>query len=65
EFARKHGETLAVEAVNPITTAQYPTPASRPLNSRLATVKLRDAFSLHLPDWQLGVTRMLMEALNK
>ncbi|KAF0254177.1 dTDP-4-dehydrorhamnose reductase [Pseudomonas putida] len=65
EFARQHGETLAVEAVNPITTAQYPTPASRPLNSRLATVKLRDAFSLHLPDWQLGVTRMLMEALNK
>lgn len=65
EFARSLGETLAVEAVNPIPTSEYPTPASRPLNSRLATSKLRNAFSLHLPDWQSGVTRMLMEALNK
>jgi dTDP-4-dehydrorhamnose reductase len=65
EYARNHGETLAVEAVNPIPTDEYPTPASRPLNSRLATAKLRNAFSLHLPDWQSGVTRMLMEALYK
>lgn len=65
DFARTHGEVLAVEAINPIPTTEYPTPASRPLNSRLATDKLRDSFSLHLPDWQSGVTRMLMEALNK
>lgn len=65
DFARAHGELLAVEAVNPIATTEYPTPASRPLNSRLNTEKLRDSFSLHLPDWQRGVTRMLMEALNK
>ncbi|SER59786.1 dTDP-4-dehydrorhamnose reductase [Pseudomonas sp. NFACC02] len=65
EFARAHGESLVVEAVNPIATTEYPTPASRPLNSRLNTEKLRDSFSLHLPDWQRGVTRMLMEALNK
>jgi len=65
ELARSLGETLAVEAVNPIPTSEYPTPAKRPLNSRLATAKLRNAFSLHLPDWQSGVTRMLMEALNK
>ncbi|MDH0748971.1 dTDP-4-dehydrorhamnose reductase [Pseudomonas sp. GD03842] len=65
EFARANGEPLAVQTINPIATTQYPTPASRPLNSRLATDKLRDAFSLHLPDWQSGVTRMLMEALNK
>jgi dTDP-4-dehydrorhamnose reductase len=65
EFAREKGELLAVETIEPIATTQYPTPASRPLNSRLATEKLRNAFSLHLPDWQSGVTRMLMEALNK
>lgn len=65
ELARSLGETLAVETVNPIPTTDYPTPAKRPLNSRLATSKLRNAFSLHLPDWQSGVTRMLMEALNK
>jgi dTDP-4-dehydrorhamnose reductase len=65
EFARANGEQLAVETINPIATTEYPTPASRPLNSRLATQKLRRAFAVHLPDWQSGVTRMLMEALNK
>ena len=65
EFARSQGESLAVETVNPIPTTEYPTPAKRPLNSRLETAKLRNAFSLHLPDWQSGVTRMLMEILSK
>lgn len=64
-FARAHGEPLAVETINPIPTTEYPTPAQRPLNSRLNTEKLRRNFSLHLPDWQSGVTRMLMEVLNK
>jgi dTDP-4-dehydrorhamnose reductase len=65
DFAKANGEQLAVTAVNPIETAAYPTPARRPLNSRLNTQKLRDNFSLHLPDWQSGVTRMLREVLNK
>lgn len=65
DFAKAQGEELAVMAVNPIQTAAYPTPARRPLNSRLDTQKLRKNFSLHLPDWQSGVTRMLREVLNK
>lgn len=65
EFAKANGEQLAVTAVDPIETTAYPTPARRPLNSRLNTRKLRENFSLHLPDWQSGVTRMLMEVLNK
>jgi dTDP-4-dehydrorhamnose reductase len=65
EFAKANGEQLSVMAVNPIETTAYPTPARRPLNSRLNTQKLRDNFSLHLPDWQSGVTRMLREVLNK
>jgi dTDP-4-dehydrorhamnose reductase len=64
-FAKANGEELAVTAINPIDTTAYPTPARRPLNSRLNTQKLHDNFSLHLPDWQSGVTRMLMEVLNK
>jgi dTDP-4-dehydrorhamnose reductase len=64
-FAKANGEELAVTTINPIDTTAYPTPARRPLNSRLNTQKLRDNFSLHLPDWQSGVTRMLMEVLNK
>ncbi|WP_054086456.1 MULTISPECIES: dTDP-4-dehydrorhamnose reductase [Pseudomonas syringae group] len=65
DFARANGEPLAVETINPIGTTEYPTPARRPLNSRLNTEKLRRNFSLHLPDWQSGVARMLMETLNK
>lgn len=65
DFAKAQGEELAVTTVNPIETTAYPTPARRPLNSRLDTQKLRDNFSLHLPDWQSGVTRMLREVLNK
>ncbi len=64
-FAKANGEELAVSTINPIETTTYPTPARRPLNSRLNTQKLRDNFSLHLPDWQSGVTRMLREVLNK
>ncbi|KAF2390998.1 MULTISPECIES: dTDP-4-dehydrorhamnose reductase [Pseudomonas] len=64
-FAKELGEEFAVKAINPIETTAYPTPARRPLNSRLNTQKLRDNFSLHLPDWQSGVTRMLREVLNK
>ncbi|WP_353187540.1 dTDP-4-dehydrorhamnose reductase [Pseudomonas sp.] len=65
DFAKAQGEELAVKTVSPIETTAYPTPARRPLNSRLNTQKLRDHFSLHLPDWRSGVTRMLREVLNK
>jgi dTDP-4-dehydrorhamnose reductase len=65
ETAKSSGEVLAAQQVLPIQTSQYPTPANRPLNSRLNTTKLRNAFSLCLPDWKLGVRRMLTEVLNK
>ena len=65
EWARAHGHALKVapEAVKAIPSSGYPTPAKRPLNSRLDTFKLRHAFGLHLPPWQQGVERMLMETL--
>lgn len=65
EFAGKIGEQLKVTEVNPIESAAYPTPARRPLNSRLNTQKLRNNFALRLPEWQSGVNRMLMEVFNK
>lgn len=65
EFAKTQGEHLAVTTLNPIETSAYPTAARRPLNSRLNPRKLCESFSLHLPDWQSGVTRMLREVLNK
>ena len=67
DFARQQGETLKIgEAdVKAIPTAEYPTPAKRPLNSRLNTEKLQTTFNLRLPDWQTGVERMLTEILGK
>lgn len=67
EWARKHGLPVRVapDAVLPITTAEYPTPAQRPLNSRLDTAKVCQAFGLTLPPWQQGVERMLIEISGK
>ncbi len=39
-------------AVTPISTAQYPTPAARPANSRLDVGKLHDVYRLALPEWR-------------
>ncbi|WP_296509202.1 dTDP-4-dehydrorhamnose reductase [Rhodoferax sp.] len=49
------------DKVAPAPTSSYPTPARRPLNSRLDTRKLQVAFGLTLPPWQHGVQRMLTE----
>jgi dTDP-4-dehydrorhamnose reductase len=38
--------------LHPIPTSAYPTPASRPLNSRLNCDKLADTFNQRLPPWQ-------------
>ena len=59
--ARAGGKALAVREIVPIPTSSYPTPATRPLNSRLDTRRLRERFDLHLPDWRDGVARMLDE----
>ncbi|MFP8835069.1 dTDP-4-dehydrorhamnose reductase [Hydrogenophaga sp. XSHU_21] len=53
-----------VQRIDPIPTADYPTPARRPLNSRLDTTRLRKAFGLNLPTWETGVRRMLTEHLT-
>ncbi|WP_182084834.1 dTDP-4-dehydrorhamnose reductase [Aureimonas sp. ME7] len=50
------GASARVEAIG---TADYPTPAARPANSRLDTAKFRSAFDHALPDWQSGVVRCL------
>lgn len=66
EWARKHGQEIKVapDAVQAIPTSEYPTPAQRPLNSRLNTHKLQTAFDLVLPHWQQGVERMLIEVMQ-
>jgi len=65
ENARRRGRPILVapDAVRPIPTSEYPTPARRPLNSRLDTSLLQQRFGLHLPHWQVGVGRLLDEIL--
>jgi dTDP-4-dehydrorhamnose reductase len=67
EWARAHGQTVkvAAEAIEAVPTSAFPTPAKRPLNSRLNTAKLRTAFELNLPSWQQGVERMLTEVFQR
>ncbi|MBV4537353.1 dTDP-4-dehydrorhamnose reductase [Pseudomonas urmiensis] len=67
ELAEQMGIELKVkpQAVSALTTDAYPTPARRPANSRLDTLKLEKAFGLQLPDWRLGVARMLTEIQGK
>lgn len=67
EWARAQGLPVKVApgAVHPVPTNEFPTPARRPLNSRLDTSKLRRSFGLTLAPWELGVQRMLREVYNK
>ena len=59
--ARKAGIELALKKLNAVETTAFPTPAIRPNNSRLDTHKFQDSFKLVLPQWEMGVKRMLAE----
>jgi dTDP-4-dehydrorhamnose reductase len=57
DHAKQHGQMLAIQKVNAIGTIDYPTPAKRPLNSRLNTQKLQTQFKIHLPHWTVGLLK--------
>ncbi|MEW5562696.1 dTDP-4-dehydrorhamnose reductase [Enterobacter asburiae] len=59
--ARKAGKELALTQVHGVPTSAYPTSACRPANSRLNTSKFQQSFNLVLPEWEVGVKRMLAE----
>ena len=50
---------IKAHTVTGIPSAQYPTPAKRPANSRLSTAKLQRNFGLHMPHWHVGVERLV------
>jgi dTDP-4-dehydrorhamnose reductase len=54
--ARRGGPTTRVRA---IATADYPTPARRPANSRLATTRIRDAFGITPRRWEAALEEAL------
>ncbi len=49
--------------VRPIASADYPTRARRPLNSRLDTRRFTETFGLRLPPWQEGLNHILQQIL--
>jgi len=65
--ARQAGEQLSMgpENAHAIPTRDYPTPAKRPLNSRMALNKLERALNIQLPDWQSQLSLTLNEYLEK
>ena len=65
EQAKNLGVNLAIQQVNPIPTAAYPTPAKRPHNSRLNNQKIQHAFQIYLPDWKVYVQRTVIEVFHK
>lgn len=54
---------LKIKTLDKTGTANYPTPAKRPLNSRMATEALCERFSLHLPSWDEALA-LCMERLH-
>jgi dTDP-4-dehydrorhamnose reductase len=61
------GYTLKASPVTirPIMTKDYPSLANRPANSQLDTTKLHQTFGVELPEWKLGVDRVLGLLLNQ
>ncbi|RIA21239.1 dTDP-4-dehydrorhamnose reductase [Ectopseudomonas oleovorans] len=63
-FAQAIGDRLRASAkpcakLQPIPTSDYPTPARRPLNSRLDCSKLERNWNVRLPEWQKALDACL------
>jgi len=52
---------LTSDSIRSITTSEYPLPAKRPANSRLATAKLSRVFGIEPPHWHTHLKRVLEE----
>ncbi|MDQ7745551.1 dTDP-4-dehydrorhamnose reductase [Hydrogenophaga pseudoflava] len=65
ERALRAGRPLSLTPadVHPIASADYPTRARRPLNSRLDTRRFTETFGLRLPPWQEGLNHILQQIL--
>ena len=66
ETARNLGAPLRAspEGVLAVPSEEFPSPAARPRNSRLATAKLERSFGLALPFWEPGVVRTVTEIVQ-
>ena len=56
-FEDAAAQGLSIPRVDPIATADWPTPARRPADSRLDCTRLAETFGVRLPHWRDGVRR--------
>lgn len=61
EEAEKLGFPLKVKRVIPITTSEYPTPATRPAYSVLSNQKISKMLEIYPPYWRNGLRKMLQQ----
>lgn len=54
-------DKIVVQRILSIPTEAYPTPAVRPLNSRLDCTKLSDRFYLNMPSWHDSLARCMSD----
>ena len=50
-----HPQECVTQKIEPALTADFPTPAQRPLYSALNCEKFEQTFGLHLPDWRVAL----------
>ena len=66
DFAREiFGQANMTTQVIDIPTTDYPTPARRPLNSRLDCESLLRDFAISRPDWREGLSDVLKELFSR
>jgi dTDP-4-dehydrorhamnose reductase len=63
-FAYAGARGMKTPRVKAITTADYPTPAKRPANSRLSTAKLEQTFGMTPRPWQMAVEEILASLID-
>ena len=63
-FAVASRAGLRAPALSPIPTSAYPTPARRPMNSRLSCARLGREIGCALPPWQASVGRCVLDLVE-
>ena len=62
DFAREIFAQAGITCeITDIPSSQYPTPARRPMNSRMDCSKLATVFDINRPDWRVGLAQILSD----